>query len=76
MYFAAPTNVATDLLIAQESVGKIVLLWDASWSLQNQGRVFTGSLNKGEDLVVSHIVLESGVYVLYFLGFPSGKTLQ
>jgi len=73
---AAPTNVASALLIAPEIVGKIVLLWDASWGLENRGRVVSGSLNEGEDLVASRILLESGVRMLYFPGFPSGQTLQ
>eukprot|EP00978_Attheya_sp_CCMP212_P018447 scaffold50482_cov55-Attheya_sp.AAC.1 len=72
----APTNVASALLIAPEIVGKIVILWDASWSLKNRGRVVTGSLNTGEDPVASRVVLESGVRMLYFPGFPSGQTLQ
>lgn len=73
---AAPTNVASALLIAPEIVGKIVLLWDASWGLENRGRVVSGSLNEREDLVASRILLESGVRMLYFPGFPSGQTLQ
>lgn len=73
---AAPTNVASALLVAPEIVGKIVLLWDASWGLENRGRVVSGSLNEGEDLVASRILLESGVRMLYFPGFPSGQTLQ
>jgi len=73
---AAPTNVASALLIAPEIVSKIVLLWDSSWSLQNRGRVVTDSLNEGEDLVASRVVLESGVRMLFFPGFPSGQTLQ
>lgn len=73
---AAPTNVASALLIAPDIVGKLVVLWDASWSLKNRGRVVSGSLNLGEDLVASRIMLESGVRMLYFPGFPSGQTLQ
>mmetsp|Transcript_27665 Transcript_27665/g.40072 ORF Transcript_27665/g.40072 Transcript_27665/m.40072 type:complete len:547 (+) Transcript_27665:91-1731(+) len=72
----APTNVASALLFAPEIVSKIVVLWDASWSLQNRGRVVSGSLNTGEDQVASRVLLESGVRMLYFPGFPSGQALQ
>lgn len=74
--FGAPTNVASALIIAPEIVGKIVLLWDSSWGLENRGRVVTGSLNNGEDPVASRVVLECGLRMLYFPGFPLGQTLQ
>jgi inosine-uridine nucleoside N-ribohydrolase len=73
---AAPTNVAAALLIAPDIVGKIVVLWDASWSIVNRGRSVTGSLNMGSDQVASRVLFESGVRMLYFPGFPSGQTLQ
>jgi hypothetical protein len=47
---AAPTNVAA---IAPNIVGKIVVLWDASWSVKNRGRPVTGSLYMGSDQVAS-----------------------
>jgi inosine-uridine nucleoside N-ribohydrolase len=73
---AAPTNVAAALLIAPDIVGKIVVLWDASWSIKNRSRSVTGSLNMGSDQVASRVLFESGVRMLYFPGFPSGQTLQ
>lgn len=72
----APTNVATALMVDPTIVSKIVLLWDATWGLENRERVVTGSLNFGEDLVASRVVHESNVRMLYFPGFPSGQTLQ
>jgi len=71
----APTNVASALLIAPEIVSKIVLVWDAGYSLQNRGRV-EGDLNLDEDLVATRVVLESGVRMLYFPGYPVGRMLQ
>jgi hypothetical protein len=73
---AAPTNVAATLLIAPDIVGKIVVLRDASWSVENCGRPVTGSLNMGSDQVASRVLFESGVRMLYFPGFPSGQTFQ
>jgi len=71
----ATTNVASALLIAPEIVSKIVLVWDAGWSLQNRGRV-EDDLNLAEDLVATRVVLESGVRMLYFPGYPVGQALQ
>jgi len=73
---ATPTNVATALLLAPEIVGKIIVLWDASWGLENRGRVVTSSLNLSEDYVATRILFESGVRMLYFTAFASGQTLQ
>mmetsp|Transcript_13118 Transcript_13118/g.14575 ORF Transcript_13118/g.14575 Transcript_13118/m.14575 type:complete len:542 (-) Transcript_13118:61-1686(-) len=70
----APTNVASALLIAPEIVSKIVLVWDAGYSLQNRGRV-ESDLNLDEDLVATRVVLESGVRMLYF-PISATNTLQ
>jgi len=73
---AAPTNVAAALLRAPEIVSKIVVLWDAGYGLQERARYATGSLNSGADPVAARVLLESGVRLFFFPGFPVLQSLQ
>jgi purine nucleosidase len=72
---AAVTNVATALLLAPQIVGKIVVVWDASWSLNNRDKV-QGTFNFAQDPLAVRVLLESGVRMLYFPGLPNGEALQ
>ena len=72
---AAPTNVATALLLAPHIVGKIVVAWDAAWSLTNRDKV-QSTFNFAQDLLAVRVLLESGVRMLYFPGLPNGEALQ
>ena len=72
---ACPTNVAAALLLAPEIVGKIVVAWDGAWSMANRDKV-QGSFNFAQDLLAVRVLLESGVRMLYFPGFPNGEALQ
>ena len=72
---ACPTNVAAALLLAPEIVGKIVVAWDGAWSMANRDKV-QESFNFAQDLLAVRVLLESGVRMLYFPGFPNGEVLQ
>jgi len=73
---AAPTNVAAALLAAPDIVGKIIVLWDAGFGLEDRRRVATAPLNSGSDPVAARVLLESGVRLFYFPGFPALQTFQ
>ena len=63
------------LLLAPQIVGKIVVVWDASWSLNNRDKV-QGTFNFAQDPLAVRVLLESGVRMLYFPGLPNGEALQ
>jgi len=72
---AAPTNIASALLIEPKILPNIVVIWDAGYPT-NVRHLVNGSLNLEEDLYASQLLFSSGVPLVYIPGFYIAEQLN
>lgn len=72
---AAPTNIASALLMKPEILPNIVVIWDAGYPT-NFRNLVNNSLNLEEDLYASQLLFSSGVPLVYIPGFYIAQQLN
>ncbi|MFT6101225.1 MAG: inosine-uridine nucleoside N-ribohydrolase [Arenicella sp.] len=71
---AAPTNVASALLLEPKILPNIVVIWDSGYPTNS--KLVNNSLNLDEDLFASQLLFSSGVPLVYIPGFYIAEMLN
>ncbi|NES90766.1 nucleoside hydrolase [Okeania sp. SIO2B9] len=72
---AAPTNIASAILMNPDILPNIVVIWDAGFPT-NVRHLVNGSLNLEQDLYASQLLFNSGVPLVYIPGFYIAQQLN